>query len=83
MLTSRDVLFHALSTLSGQRSSRTAILVKSFFWTRAPSGESHSSHVTDQRVDTAWSSINNIAQIILANFLCCDECITTQSIADL
>ena len=36
----------------------------------------------NQRVNTMWSSVNKFAQIIEANFLCRDECVTTQSITD-
>ena len=36
----------------------------------------------NQRVDSTWSSINNFARIIEANFLCRDECVATQSVTD-
>ena len=38
--------------------------------------------MTDQRVNTTRCSIDNFAQIVEANFLCRDECVTTQSVKD-
>ena len=79
---SRDVLFHTLSHFVWTKFLLGGNTGEIILWTRAQSEEKHFVHVTDQRVDTAWSSIENFAQITYANYLCCDECITTQPIAD-
>ena len=51
-------------------------------WIRAQSKENHFKHVVAQRVDTTWSSANNFEKTIEANFLCRDESVASQSIAD-
>ena len=78
---SRDIL-HTLYILSGHGSSRTTPLADLFFGFVYSQREYHSSHMTNPRVDTTRSSVNNFAQIIEANFLCRDECVTTQSVTD-
>ena len=79
---SRDILFHSLAILSRQLSSRTAVLAEKFCGFVFSQGKIHSSHVLNQRVNTAWSSVNNFPQIIEANFLCRDGCVTTQSVTN-
>ena len=79
---SRDILFHALSISldkgrPGQQYWRNDSLDSCLV-----EEENCTSHMTYQRVDTTRSSVNKFEQINEANFLCRNECVTTQSVTD-